>query len=299
MKKIIKKEGKAKNTLFIIYFLIIFLVIIFFASGIKQSLSKNNNKIKSANEYTPTSDFYVNDFANILNMDTKSKIMDIATQIESKTTAQVVVVTVESIGDSSIDEFANDLFNSWKIGQSGKNNGVLLIISKNERKIKIEVGYGLEGAINDAKAGRILDNYAIPYLKNNDYDTGVLKTLGALESVIYQEYGVSDVKTSDEYNDVSDDYDNNQDEVSQNNQKNENIINAIIIFAFFFSPFIINIIAYVYNKKHHKNWPGNNNFFGGGFSGGSGFGRRRFIWRRLFKWRIFWWRRLFWWRRSI
>ena len=248
------------NTKIFISFIIILLFSIFIISVISTITKKTDNNVKSVNEYSPTSDFYVNDFANILSDDTKSKIMNNSLQINQDTTAQVVVVTVDSIGNNSIEEFANTLFNNWKIGQKDKNNGVLLIIAKKERKIKIEVGYGLEGAINDAKAGRILDSYAVPYLKNDDYDTGVLKTVDALKSVIYQEYGLAS-NTQDNYNDNN--YNNNEDNV-----KKSNIYNIIIIILFFFFPFLINIISYFYRRKHPNNWTDHNNFFGGNFFGG-------------------------------
>lgn len=274
------------NTKIFISFIIILLFSIFIISVISTVTKKTDNNVKSVNEYSPTSDFYVNDFSNILSDDTKSKIMNNSLQINQDTTAQVVVVTVDSIGNNSIEEFANTLFNNWKIGQKDKNNGVLLIIAKKERKIKIEVGYGLEGAINDAKAGRILDSYAVPYLKNDDYDTGVLKTVDALKSVIYQEYGLAS-NTQDNYNDNN--YNNNEDNV-----RKSNIYNIIIIILFFFFPFLINIISYFYRRKHPNNWTDHNNFFGGNFFGGGssngGFGGgRRLFWRRWF----------FWWGRSI
>ena len=114
--------------------------------------------------------------------------MSVSTQ--NATTAQIVVVTVPDLEGRDIEGYSNELFNTWKIGSEEKDNGVLLLISSGDRKVRIEVGYGLEGAINDAKAGRILDDVAIPYMKNNDYDTAVLGVVTQLQGIIYNEYGV-------------------------------------------------------------------------------------------------------------
>ena len=121
--------------------------------------------------YSPTNNFFVNDFANILSSSTESAIQQMAVSTQNATTAQIVVVTVPDLEGRDIEGYSNELFNTWKIGNEEKDNGVLLLISSGDRKVRIEVGYGLEGAINDAKAGRILDDVAIPYMKNNDYDT--------------------------------------------------------------------------------------------------------------------------------
>lgn len=139
---------------------------------------------------TPTNMFYINDFANILSSETKNYVLSKGKEIEDKTTAQLVVTTIDKLNGQDIETFSNELYNKWRIGSKGKNNGILLLISKEDRKIKIEVGYGLEGAINDAKAGRILDDTAIPYLKNNDYDSAVKNTVEVIQQIIYKEYGV-------------------------------------------------------------------------------------------------------------
>lgn len=140
--------------------------------------------------YSPTNNFFVNDFANILSSSTESAIQQMAVSTQNATTAQIVVVTVPDLEGRDIEGYSNELFNTWKIGNKEKDNGVLLLISSNDRKVRIEIGYGLEGAINDAKAGRILDDVAIPYMKNNDYDTAVLGVVTQLQGIIYNEYGI-------------------------------------------------------------------------------------------------------------
>ncbi len=140
-------------------------------------------------KYSPTAEFYVNDFANILSDQVKQEIYNISRTIEESTTAQLVVVTVPNINGYYIESYANILFNKWKIGSKEKDNGILLIIAKEERKIRIEVGYGLEGAINDAKAGRILDKFAVIPLREDNYDIAIINTVKQLQSEIYKEYG--------------------------------------------------------------------------------------------------------------
>lgn len=87
--------------------------------------------------------------------------------------AQIVVVTVKSLEGQSIEEYATELFRKFGIGDSQKNNGVLLLCSTGDRLFRIEVGYGLEGTLTDGKTGRIQDQYIIPYLKNNNYNDGI------------------------------------------------------------------------------------------------------------------------------
>ena len=101
---------------------------------------------------------------------------------------QIVVTTVESLEGRTVDEYALDMLRSWGIGDKEKNNGLLILFAKQDRKIKIEVGYGLEGNINDAKAGRLLDNYAIPELRKDNFDEGLL----TLYKAVLAELGLLD-----------------------------------------------------------------------------------------------------------
>ena len=139
----------------------------------------------------PTRDLYVQDYAGLLSQETKSRILTIGAELDRKTTAQITVVTVKSLEGQSIEDYANALFRQWGIGSKDKNNGILLLISQNPRKLRIEVGYGLEGAIPDGYAGRIRDKDLTPNLKKNDYDTGVLTAYQELASKTAAEYGTS------------------------------------------------------------------------------------------------------------
>lgn len=137
-----------------------------------------------------TSDFYVNDFAGILSQSTKDYIIEANKDLNAKTGAQIVVTTIDTLDGEDIETYATEMFRSYGIGDRKKNNGVLFLIVSGDRKLRIEVGYGLEGAINDAKAGRILDTYVIPSLQNDEWDKGILNGFQAIAEETAAEYGV-------------------------------------------------------------------------------------------------------------
>ena len=101
--------------------------------------------IKTFAVVKPTSDFYVNDYANLLDSETKEYIMNTNISLCNQTGAQVVVVTVQNLEDNSLEDYANQIFREFGIGDKTKNNGVLLLLALEERLFRIEVGYGLEG----------------------------------------------------------------------------------------------------------------------------------------------------------
>ncbi len=140
----------------------------------------------------PTKAFYVNDFANILSEATESMILSSGAALAEKTEAQVVVLTVESLEGDTIENYALSLGREWGIGNEEQDTGVLLLVALEEREVRIEVGYGLEGAITDGKAGRFLDTYAVPYFQNDDFNTGVRETYRALINEVYVEFGMED-----------------------------------------------------------------------------------------------------------
>ena len=138
-----------------------------------------------------STEFYVNDTANVLNTETKQYIIDINKKLYEKTGAQIVVVTVNNLEEKSIEEYATELFRSYGIGSNEKNNGVLLLLSVNDRKTRIEVGYGLEGRLTDGKTGRILDNYVIPYFKDDNWNEGIKNGFNAILDEVCEEYSIT------------------------------------------------------------------------------------------------------------
>jgi len=137
------------------------------------------------------------DEANILSPQTKKILEEKLKNFEQNTSNQIVVVTLKSLQGHSIEEYGYRLGRHWGIGQKGKNNGVLLIVAPNERKVRIEVGYGLEGTLTDAKAFLIIHDDIIPYFKKGDYDKGVLKGVEKIIQTIKNTYK-NDKKDSDE-----------------------------------------------------------------------------------------------------
>ncbi len=111
------------------------------------------------------------------------------TSLKEKTGAEIAVVTVKTLGNLDVSTYAVRLMKEWGIGSKELNDGVLLLVSTGERKVRIEVGYGLEGAITDARSGLILREHIIPYLKDNDYDSGLNNGALALAQLIAKEKG--------------------------------------------------------------------------------------------------------------
>jgi len=114
------------------------------------------------------------DNAHLLSPQTKAKLTQMLKDLEKNTSVQLVVVTLPSLEGEDIAQYGYQLGRHWKIGQKGKDNGVLLIIAPKERKVRIEVGYGLEGVLTDAKSFLIIHDIIIPHFKKGDYDTGTL-----------------------------------------------------------------------------------------------------------------------------
>lgn len=139
----------------------------------------------------PTGSIYVQDYAGVLKAETKNKINKLGTKIAEKTKAQVVVVTLNSLKGEPIQDYSLAMLRQWKIGDKALNNGVLLLVSVGDRQSRIEVGYGLEGALNDAKVGQIQDEYLIPYLERGDYDQGIWDSYKAVMRIVSAEYGVA------------------------------------------------------------------------------------------------------------
>jgi uncharacterized protein len=113
------------------------------------------------------------DDANILDPATRAALTQKLADLEAKSTDQVVVVTLKSLEGTSIEDYGYQLGRHWQIGQKDKNNGVLLIVAPNERKVRIEVGYGLEGTLTDLISRFIIDHSILPRFRANDFAGGI------------------------------------------------------------------------------------------------------------------------------
>ena len=214
---------------------------------------------------SPTSDFFVNDFASCLTDEDKSTIQALGEELYKKTKAQVVVVTVQSLGGRDIESYSIGLAREWGIGDKDDDSGVLLLLSTGDRQVRIEVGKGLEGSLTDGKSGRILDSYAVPYLKNSDYSTGLRECYKKLVEEVYSEYGVEGYTSIDD-TDIGD--------YSSSDFGNEKIDLAVIIIIMVLVLIILILPGRIIRKAiyhgggdHH----GGGDYHGGGFYGG-GFG---------------------------
>jgi uncharacterized protein len=120
----------------------------------------------------PTGKF-VNDFANILDPGAEQQLEDAVRAIQKDTSAEVAVVTVSTLNNMSVEEYAVRLFKEWGIGRAKEDNGVLVLVSTEDRDIRIEVGYGLEGVIPDGLAGEIIRTQIAPRFKDSDFAGGL------------------------------------------------------------------------------------------------------------------------------
>lgn len=206
---------------------------------------------------------FVKDGANIISQDTVDYINETNEKMKDYG-SQVAVLTLDSLNGRDIESLSNKVFRDWGIGDKKKNNGVLLFVSLNDRQVRIEVGYGLEGAINDARAGRIIRNIIRPNFQNKDYDKGIRD---AFDSIIYY--------IGKEYNVVFQDIDINKLEHADDDYISiPIIIFAIIIFILLTSR--LNRYRYIYGRRGRMFRRRRRNIFFddndpfGGFFGGSG-----------------------------
>lgn len=120
----------------------------------------------------PTERFFVNDYADVLDRETENYIFEKGKAYNNGGGPQIVVLTMKSIGNDSVENFSIRTAREWGIGQKDENNGVLVLLVTESRDIRIEVGYGLEGVLNDGKCGRFIRN-AADMLSSGDYSGGI------------------------------------------------------------------------------------------------------------------------------
>lgn len=124
------------------------------------------------------------DQANIISTDTRGSIESKLVELEAKSGIQLVVATVSSLEGQDIEPYANGLFRSWKLGEKAKNNGVLLLVAPNEHRVRIEVGYGLEGTLTDALSKVIIANAITPRFKTGDFTGGISRGIDDIITVL-------------------------------------------------------------------------------------------------------------------
>jgi uncharacterized protein len=144
----------------------------------------------NADPVFPTRKDWIVDDANILSNNVKETLLRFIIELEQKTSAEVVVVSVKELNDYTIEQYSIRLAELWKVGKAGKDNGIILLIASNEKKVRIEVGYGLEGIIPDGRAGEIIRNNIIPHFRRNDFNRGILEGTLAIIGIIAKDNNV-------------------------------------------------------------------------------------------------------------
>lgn len=223
--------------------------------------------------------FYVNDKANVLDRSLEEYIVSVNTNFsDTAENPQVVVVTVPTLGDMSIEEYAYKLFEKYEVGEKNYDNGVLILLAPNEREIRIEVGYGLEGAITDSKSGAIIDE-SIVYLSENDFTSAIEMIFNNIcnEIALEYEYDSSIFEVSDDMHLV--DFSNTKREITP-----KETVGIIILFFCFIillmwdfyynqgriSVLILHILDFIGSSRGGSS---RRNSGGGGRSGGGGASR--------------------------
>jgi uncharacterized protein len=134
---------------------------------------------------------HVEDYANVINDSDERSLNGILQELEQKTSAQYIVLTVLSTGGLPIEQFSIELAEKWKLGQKGKDNGMLFVLAKNDRRWRFEVGYGLEGFVTDQYCSRTGRDVLVPYLRKGDYSRGIYEANLQVVQRIASQAGVS------------------------------------------------------------------------------------------------------------
>lgn len=140
---------------------------------------------------------FVNDFAGMLQPQEKAQLEQKLVSFEASSTNEIAVVTIPSLDGDTIENYAVKLFEDWKIGKKGKDNGILLLISRDDRKVRIEVGYGLEGALTDAQSYWIINNVVTPNFRAGNYYAGIDGAVSQIMAATQGEYVPSESQNVD------------------------------------------------------------------------------------------------------
>lgn len=233
--------------------------------------------IFSANFKIPSQTAWIMDEADVIDSQTKAELESYLENLDEKAGAQIAVLTVTSLEEAAgsgttIEEYANEVFEKWKLGQAGKDNGVLLLVSVDDRKLRIEVGYGLEGVLTDTKCGIIIRKFITPYFKEGGYAKGIKSGIEAIAGYVS---GDEEIK--------------NEIDKPKKSDTAEFLI-PILMFAVFFGIVFVSELSarkngkkigtnrratsrrrfYVDHDHETDDFGGFGGDFGGGFSGGGG-----------------------------
>jgi uncharacterized protein len=133
----------------------------------------------------------INDYATILSSPQIAELEKLLSDAEASTSSQIVVLIIPSLEDDALEDFSIRVLENWKIGQAKLDNGAMLLVSINDRKLRIEVGYGLEGMLTDLKSDYIIRNTIVPEFKQNNYFQGIYAGLQSMIGIINKEFDIS------------------------------------------------------------------------------------------------------------
>ncbi len=216
---------------------------------------------------------YVVDLAGIIRDDAEVKLNAYLRELEQKTTAQVVVLTIQSLDGEDIAGFSLRTAEKWKLGQKGKDNGILITVAVQDRKYRFETGYGLEGILPDSLVGSIGRQHLVPHFRKGDYSTGIFYATIAATKIIAANEGV-EITGMPEI------------KVKGKRVKGIGLFDAIVVFGIF----AVFVFLFIKHPRlllllllsssmggRRGGWSGGGGFGGGGFGGfggggGGGFG---------------------------
>jgi uncharacterized protein len=200
------------------------------------------------------------DYAGMIDTATEAALTARLEAFEQKSSDQIVVATINSLEGDSIEDFANRQFRAWGLGQAGEDNGILLLVARDDRKMRIEVGYGLEGTLTDLHSKLIIENTMVPAFRAGDFSGGISRAVD--DVILVLEGNAAELEARAE---------RNQDETA------EQIDWAVFLFiavwaTLFFGGFAMAILAPIFGRKLGPNryrWLGMDITIGGSSSGGS------------------------------
>lgn len=216
------------------------------------------------------------DQANLLDPATEQALTEKLAALEASSTDQLVVVTVNSLQDQEIEDYGYQLGRAWGIGQKENDNGALLIVAPNDRKVRVEVGYGLEPILTDAFSSQVIRNDILPSFRDGDYQAGVIKGVDALIAQLSLDPAEAQARAQAAA-------------AEQSDTKGESVIPLVIIAGLFLFIFLIamrsgrgrrsnvsSVLLWAASEALRNSgrggggWGGGGGFGGGGFGGGGG-----------------------------
>jgi uncharacterized protein len=212
---------------------------------------------------------HVVDLAGIIEPNTEASLVRYLLELEQKTTAQMIILTINSLEGEPIEDFAISVaHDKWKLGQQNKDNGLLLLVSLEDRKYRIEVGYGLEGILPDAFVSRVERQQMLPYFRQGDYSNGIAAAALVLINEIASEAGV---EISGMPAMRSSRGSGERDEPGILGKIFGVIFFLVMLYLFIRNPrlFMLLLFANMMGGGRRGGWSGGGGFGGGGFGGGS------------------------------